>query len=170
MAPPWSRFSLIIMFGKKTALKRYQYGGHPVDMKTAPPWSRFGSTFFFQCKLEICILGISSWTDRWTDRWTNITLQTVVTRILLLPFFYIQLYYLCMKKCWNYLGKQSKLCVIYLNMIPLGGILTWKMYTLLGWHRETPTLSGTKFRIPLVENPILCGTEIGQNGTLAVLA
>ena len=33
------------------------------------------------------------------------------------------------------------------------------------WCSRHPTLSGT-----LVENPTLCGTEIGQNGTLAVLA
>ncbi len=40
------------------------------------------------------------------------------------------------------------------------------------WHKisktlpcQNPTLSGT-----LLENPTLCGTEIGQNGTLAILA
>ena len=36
------------------------------------------------------------------------------------------------------------------------------------WHTfgvQNPTLSGT-----LLENPTLCGTEIGQNGTLAILA
>ncbi len=35
------------------------------------------------------------------------------------------------------------------------------------WHKicENHTLSGI-----LIENPTLCGTEIGQNGTLAVLA
>ncbi len=36
------------------------------------------------------------------------------------------------------------------------------------WHTfgvQNPTLSGT-----LVENPTLCGNEVGQNGTLAVLA
>ena len=36
------------------------------------------------------------------------------------------------------------------------------------WHKfdvKNPTLSGT-----LLENTILCGTEIGQNGTLAILA
>ena len=41
-----------------------------------------------------------------------------------------------------------------------------KLYPL--WHTfgvQDPTLSGT-----LLETPTLCGTEIGQNGTLAVLA
>ncbi len=55
-----------------------------------------------------------------------------------------------------------------------GGVLTQKMYTpartsprnlpSLAQNLQNPTLSGT-----LLETPTLCGTGIGQNGTLATL-
>ena len=43
----------------------------------------------------------------------------------------------------------------------------WKTHTLSGTHLVLKTLylSGTS-----LENPTFCGTDIGQNGTLAVLA
>ncbi len=40
----------------------------------------------------------------------------------------------------------------------------WKNYHNIAINKNYPTLSAT-----FLENPTLCGTEVGQNGTLAVL-
>ena len=56
-------------------------------------------------------------------------------------------------------------CKIWHSVLSVAQLLE-KPYPI--WHTfgvQNPTLSGT-----LLENPTLCGTEIGQNGTLAVLA
>ncbi len=69
--------------------------------------------------------------------------------------------------------------------MPGGGCSAKRYIPLLGWQCETPTLTGTTFPNPypywhkiwdptlsgtLLANPTLCGTEIGQNGTLDILA
>ncbi len=75
---------------------------------------------------------------------------------------------------WRSLIEQGFACQTW-----GGGCSPGKCILLLGRHREIPTLIGTKLNSTLtgahsgttLENPTLCGAEIGQNdGTFAVLA
>ncbi len=68
---------------------------------------------------------------------------------------------------WRLCQKFGKFSAIF-AILPFSWHNQCKNHTLWLWHTfgvQNPTLNGT-----LLENSTLCGTEIGQNGTLAVLA
>ena len=50
------------------------------------------------------------------------------------------------------------------------GVVTWKMYIPARMAPQNPYPHWHKISGTLLENPTLCGTEVDQNGTLAVLA